>query len=492
MSDIDGNGLIPFGLHVVVVTGRPRSAPTPEEVRAICDGFALARGLTAKEPVVPAEIVVDTNFAARATETLIDAAATTAGPARSSTRESDWLAAIDGADAVIVLVGEVKSTAVNTAIARAFESCALLVRVVVTDRVRVESERNDIRVRLLQQASEHLDEFNRVRLNPARLATIAAQQLDYWGLSGEAADAPPTARDTADWVLPYFSRADAAALEFQHRFLVRSLLIFVCAALSVAVVAAQVAFAEHDPGYVWGEVALLAALFFCYYTNLRNRLHDRWISYRFFAERLRSLYFLTLADDGSPAATAMTLTGTLDATETWIQRALREVVSKPHPPRSAEDDAPTVAKYIRRYWVIDQSNYHAARAGSLKTRDDVLIGVTVTLFVLTVVAAIFHALGVGHSKDDANGFARLVLLASIAVPATGAAIHGYSSQRQFRRHADRYERMVALLNQLASHLEGATSLAAVHKLALDVERVTREENGDWFGVMRFEDMELIT
>jgi hypothetical protein len=38
----------------------------------------------------------------------------------------------------------------------------------------------------------------------------------------------------------------------------------------------------------------------------------------------------------------------------------------------------------------------------------------------------------------------------------------------------------------------ASGLEEVQDIAVKVERVMREESNDWFGVMRFHDVELIT
>jgi hypothetical protein len=41
-------------------------------------------------------------------------------------------------------------------------------------------------------------------------------------------------------------------------------------------------------------------------------------------------------------------------------------------------------------------------------------------------------------------------------------------------------------------MTNATTLKQVREVAAAAEQVMREENSDWFGVMRFHDMELIT
>jgi hypothetical protein len=80
---------------------------------------------------------------------------------------------------------------------------------------------------------------------------------------------------------------------------------------------------------------------------------------------------------------------------------------------------------------------------------------------------------------------------SIAVPAIGAAIHGVGTQREYRRHAARCRRMVAQLTQLQVQMSEAQSLPEIRHVAANVERSMREESNDWFGVMRFHDIELI-
>ena len=86
----------------------------------------------------------------------------------------------------------------------------------------------------------------------------------------------------------------------------------------------------------------------------------------------------------------------------------------------------------------------------------------------------------------------MLIVLSICVPAVGAALHGIRTQSEFRRHCQRYQRMAELLRQLEADLSRAQSIEWIHEIAADAERVMRAENSDWFGVMRFHDVELIT
>ena len=62
------------------------------------------------------------------------------------------------------------------------------------------------------------------------------------------------------------------------------------AAAAVTVIAAQAVFVPHETAIVVAEAALLMGLLTATVATRHRRMLDRWISYRFLAERLRSSY----------------------------------------------------------------------------------------------------------------------------------------------------------------------------------------------------------
>jgi SMODS and SLOG-associating 2TM effector domain 1 len=104
------------------------------------------------------------------------------------------------------------------------------------------------------------------------------------------------------------------------------------------------------------------------------------------------------------------------------------------------------------------------------------------------VAAFIHVL-----PDAIHGFwERFLVVVSIVVPAFGGAVHGFSTQRQFRRHSERHRRRAGVLAQVQAEMTETITIEQVREVAAATEQIMREENRDWFGVMRFHDMELIT
>ncbi len=171
--------------------------------------------------------------------------------------------------------------------------------------------------------------------------------------------------------------------------------------------------------------------------------------------------------------------------------------------RPGLDDGPppvgALRDYLKRYWIDSQVSYQEKTSRKQRRFDERLVRATELLFLLTLIAACIHIFG-GHffhamgitSKDALKFWEELLVVVAITVPAVGAAFHGIGTQRQFRRHSERYRRMADVLVQVQHEMAAATTLKQVQKVAAETEQIMREENSDWFGVMRFHDMELIT
>jgi len=312
--------------------------------------------------------------------------------------------------------------------------------------------------------------------------------IDPLGLSREA---------VAGWVFPYFIRADILALRYQRHFRRLSVAIFALAALAVGVVAVQANFWPRLNWLAVFEVLSLGGLLLILGMNRRWRLHDQWISSRFLAERLRSAYFLALAGTGDRRGRSARLAYLSDSSEAWIERALAEVTAR-RPVLEAEPPVKELRDYLNRYWIGSQISYQEEASGRQRTSDERLIRATELLFLLTLVAAGVHIFSAyifptGHGRSESPGFwEAFLVVVSITVPAFGAAFHGFGTQRQFRRHSESYRRMAGVLAQVQAQMTDAATIERVREVAAATEQVMREENSDWFGVMRFHDMELIT
>jgi hypothetical protein len=302
----------------------------------------------------------------------------------------------------------------------------------------------------------------------------------------------------AGWVFPYFARADILALHYQRRFRRLSVAIFALAALAVAVVAVQTNFWPELNWLAVFEVAFLGALLAILWLSRRRGLYDQWISSRFLAERLRSSYFLALAHTGDQRERSARLAYLSDSSEAWIERALTEVGAQRPELDSGEPPVRALRDYLNHYWIESQINYQNKTSFKQARYEHRLARATALLFLITLAAALVHIFAGAIFSKTGSGFERpgawegFLIVVSITVPAFGAAVHGFNAQRQFGLHSDRYRRMAGVLTQVQAEMTAALTLPEVQEVAAATERVMREENSDWFGVMRFHDMELIT
>jgi hypothetical protein len=346
------------------------------------------------------------------------------------------------------------------------------------------------------EAAREFREYNAAPI-PEFTARARAERdrLAPAGPAGPPDSLRPACSNVAGWITPYFVRADVLATRLERIFRLTNWTMFLAAAAAVVVVAVQVTVWPQLNWIAAAEVVLLLVLVAAPLVSRRLRVLDRWISYRFLAERLRSGYFLALAGAGDrtrPGERRERSAYLSDPTEVWIERALDEITARRPPVRFGPAHVVPLRDYLSEHWIKAQIRYHedtARRQGAWDTR---LFAATGVLFLITAVAAFLHLLGWGEHHDSPTEFGLLLIVLSICVPAIGAAVHGIRTQSEFRRHCQRYQRMAGLLRQLDADMSRAVSITVIHKIAADAEHLMRAENSDWFGVMRFHDVELIT
>ncbi len=347
----------------------------------------------------------------------------------------------------------------------------------------------------LWDAARDVREFNTGLISDSAFETGESTMRRHLGLGTPRAPGGPLGQaceELSDWFLAYFVRADIQAIRVQARFRTLSTAMFTMAAAAVAVVAIQTTFLPTINWIAGIEVLLLAALLVIPLLRRRLRLHERWTSSRFLAQRLRSAYFLALAGTTDRAKQTDQTASFADPSVAWIERALAEITAARPQLDLTEAEVEPLRNYLSEYWIGGQVCYFSKASRKHEKLEVRLRHATGALFGITLVSAILHMLGVGRVGTHGTRLAELLIVLSISVPAIGAAAHGIETQRQYRRHAQRFSRMLSLLGKLNKKMLAAQDLGEVRNTAAEVERIMREESNDWFGAMRFHDIELIT
>jgi hypothetical protein len=341
------------------------------------------------------------------------------------------------------------------------------------------------------------------------------------------------------YVQPFFNRAEQVAGSLQRQFRRLTLLLYALSAAAVILVATQIIFFPNDPWIVWFEVAALAAVVVTLVIGRWTRLHDRWLAARYLAERLRSGVFLAAvgvgdlppvngasasADPGPPDpggrrgvaallsrwASGLRLVARSgarlvraalfpprddvelpdsvepDPGQEWVERAFHEIywgARRFAPPESELEGLRTL---LVEAWVDDQVKYHRKVSKTMSRRQLQLGLLAVVLFGVSALAALFHSTRLipSASHPDFLGYF------SIVIPAVGAALSGYSAQREYARLAQRSRQMMGRLSEARQQIERSEELPALQRAARRTELVMRSETADWYAVFRLRDFEL--
>jgi hypothetical protein len=289
------------------------------------------------------------------------------------------------------------------------------------------------------------------------------------------------AKALSDHFSCYFARADALAGQFQRRWFWLTRLLYAFAALAVIIVAAQILYEPRHDRYAWYEFVTLLCVTALLLLAHFSKWHDTWISARYLAEQIRSLTFLALAgisvaDYATPSARRP------DPTDKaiWTDRAIKEISWSQ--PRYVPQDVDAARKILDEQWIIDQLRYHNKTRCKYEGRSRRFTWIAISLFSLSAMAALLHSLGIGQPHS-------LWAFLSIVIPSVGAALSGYGAQRDYARHAERSRVFALTLEEAHQQLAETASLRDIQQVALNVARLMRGETGDWYSIVRIQEIE---
>jgi len=334
---------------------------------------------------------------------------------------------------------------------------------------------------LSAEATANLEEYNGP-FKPAELAATA----NGWRAKIEASDGNPLdITPIADWIAPHYARAELQANRAEWRFQKLEVALFALSLLAVSTAAGQSLLQPRLRKLVWIEVACLLLVGAGVLVARYSRLHDRWISARYLGRGL------SVGDVPGRGRNRRSVRGPEsrdaaddDPEEAWLSRAFAEVWDGRPIRRPTEADVGPLQRLLAAEWIGDQAEYHERAAKRHARRKQQFRVAATVLFVVSLGVAVAHIFLKPSGEHEWWGFA------SIVIPATAAAASGLAAQREYHLHFQRYRRMARRLAILRTQMDEAPDLSTVQSIALETERVVRDENGQWFGVVRLHDLEL--
>jgi len=142
-----------------------------------------------------------------------------------------------------------------------------------------------------------LDEYNSERVNAAEFERQLKRQRDFFTGEAKRTKLPSDRlRLTLEYTQPYYVRTDLLALRYQHLFYRAESLIYALALAAVVIAAFQILFVPERPMILMSEVILMLVVLTIVGISRSRGWHNKWIDYRFLAERFRSALFMALAN----------------------------------------------------------------------------------------------------------------------------------------------------------------------------------------------------
>jgi hypothetical protein len=336
--------------------------------------------------------------------------------------------------------------------------------------------------------------YNRdMAVGPSAIGEKFTSQQNSMTKAAREAGLPETIPGDGTWqTLAHYCRCDLLAQRYQALHLRSAKGLFILAASGVTVSVLQVMFLPAWYGLVALEVAAMLAVLVVLRISRKECWHEKWLHDRHFAERLRGTLYLDLLGETSgpcDVRAASTLAFYRRPAD-WVDIAFGNLNLRPTPPPTDENEWKALRDFVDSHWVSAQAIWqtnNAANKGRLPKR---VHWIGAGLFAATLIAALLHALGVGHGShgEPDHGLSTVTaLLVSITVllPLWGATLHAIDTLLDWRRIASRSERMGSMLHDVAEELRRAQTPEEIRAQVRAAYEIMATENQEWAASLAF-------
>jgi hypothetical protein len=291
---------------------------------------------------------------------------------------------------------------------------------------------------------------------------------------------------------PVYFGYDAEAARAQRRFRRGAVAVYCLSGCAVTVAIGQFLFMPTFHVAISLEVMAMVAAMLLLSMSHRQQWKRQWLTNRYAAEQLRIRMYLAIVPTQGEGA-AMDPSSTLPfysqlgaGLPADAEKAMHASCLK----ACAVEDADALKKWLCEGWIASQIRFHRNAIRRHKRASLNARRATIGLFALTLIAAMLHALGLGHAVF-LNGHlhttltTNLIVFLSIALPAIASAVHAISDLLDHERIAVRSEGMARILELLAAEIQAASRLEQVRELARRTEQVMAIENFEWLAALTF-------
>jgi len=294
-------------------------------------------------------------------------------------------------------------------------------------------------------------------------------------------------------LLPHFTRTKVLMKMYRRYYTITGILVSVLAALAVATIAVQTIFFPEKPDLVWIEVGEIALIIILMMGSRYGDYHRKWIDYNFLAERIRAAFFLCVICTTCEKPDIPPHMSLAHRPNDWMVMAFEEII-KTVPLTYCRINVPfePLRKFFLSAWVNNRLAYYEKFGSDSAKKYRLLLTTGEILFILTLVLAVMHAMGIGHWESYYNAKIPMALaLLTISLPAFGSAIGAIRMQREYLRNSERYAHTVRHLTSVKNEIRHADTMGELCTLLQEINEITLREQQDWRIIFRFRKIEAM-
>ena len=334
---------------------------------------------------------------------------------------------------------------------------------------------------------QDIDEYNSERIDVTKLnGTLERQHNALVRQVDNAELTPEMVLPTLEYFGHHLVRADILASRYQQRYQRAGTTVYLLAAAAVVLAATQIIFIPDTPRILIGEVVFMMAVLGIVWIGRARRWHEKWLDYRFLAERFRSAAFMAACDIDVAALRPPRHLSLAYSSHDWMVAAFFSVWNR-RPMLRGRDSPPMerLKTFLFKAWIEDQIGYQEEVSKRQHGQHQLMSHVTDTLFGLTLLAAVLHVADFGpHTLEKA--LAAMV----IAFPAAAASLAGIRTHGDYLSKSMRSAEMARHLREIRDRMEREKERESFLKLVSETEEMMLRENEDWRVTVRFHTPEL--
>lgn len=340
-----------------------------------------------------------------------------------------------------------------------------------------------------------LDEYNRESIPKGVYLATFQRYRKMLRTEAEKAGLPEDVIEPASaTLLPYFTRTQLLARRYRRYYTLTGTSVSLLAALAVATITSQTLFFPEKTWIIWLEVVEILCIIILMAATKYGDFHRKWIDYNFLAERIRAAFFLCIVCIHCESPDTPPHMSLSNRPNDWMVIAF-ESIMETRPISYCRLDIPfaPMKKFFRSAWVSNRLRFYEKASAHAGRTYLAMLALGEILFVGTLIFAVMHALGFGHTVGADGGFDTALALAylTITLPAVGSAIAAVRLQREYLRNAERYAHVVRHLTAIRSNVRHAHSMEELCNLLQEMNELTLREQQNWRIVFRFRRIEAM-